>query len=71
VPVGSAKNFAVFGLCGIEATDQTGIACEAKLTSQPKMPVLFCLNWHAEAPNPQTAEEWPPCTVRGVPITSD
>jgi hypothetical protein len=70
VAVRSAKNFAVFGLCGNDATGQTGIACEAKLTSQPKMPVLFCLTWHAEAPN-QNALEGPPCTVQGVPITSD
>ena len=71
VTEGSLKNFAVFGLLGNDATGQTGIACEAKLDSQQKMPVLFCLTWHAESSSPPKAAEGPPCTVRSVPITQD
>ena len=71
VTEGSLKNFAVFGLLGNDATGQTGIACEANLDSQQKMPVLFCLTWHAESSSPPKAAEGPPCTVRSVPITQD
>ncbi len=65
----SSKKFAIFGLYGNDATGQSGVAFEENLTSQQKMPVIFCLKWNAEHLEPESAKGIHPCTVRMVPIT--